>query len=56
MKASTILDTIGNTPHVRLRRLFGDHAQVWMKCERAGSIGAESVSLMHSPHQLRSAP
>ena len=35
MKARTILDTIGNTPHVRIHRLFGDQAEVWMKLERA---------------------
>jgi cysteine synthase A len=35
MKAHTILDTIGNTPHVRIQRLFGDRAEVWMKLERA---------------------
>jgi cysteine synthase len=40
MKANTILDTIGNTPHVRIQRLFGDHAQVWMKCERANPGGS----------------
>ena len=35
MKAVTILDTIGNTPHIRLNRLFGDRAEVWVKSERA---------------------
>ena len=35
MKAHTILDTIGNTPHIRLNRLFGDKAEVWVKSERA---------------------
>lgn len=35
MKAQTILDTIGNTPHVRLHRLYGTQAEVWMKLERA---------------------
>jgi cysteine synthase A len=35
MKANTILETIGNTPHVRLNRLFGDRAEVWIKQERA---------------------
>ena len=35
MKAESILDTIGNTPHIRLRRLFGDRVEVWMKAERA---------------------
>lgn len=35
MKAQNILETIGNTPHVRLNRLFGDRVEVWMKLERA---------------------
>ena len=35
MKAQNILETIGNTPHVRLNRLFGKGAEVWMKLERA---------------------
>ena len=35
MKAQNILETIGNTPHVRLNRLFGDRAEVWIKQERA---------------------
>jgi len=35
MKAANILETIGNTPHVRLNRLFGDRAEVWIKQERA---------------------
>jgi len=34
MKAANILETIGNTPHIRLNRLFGD-AEVWIKSERA---------------------
>jgi len=34
MKAASILETIGNTPHVRINRLFGA-AEVWMKLERA---------------------
>jgi cysteine synthase A len=34
MKAATILETIGNTPHVRINRLFGDQAEVWIKQER----------------------
>ncbi|MGQ0659705.1 cysteine synthase A [Sphingosinicella sp.] len=34
MKAANILETIGNTPHVRLSRLFGD-AEIWIKQERA---------------------
>lgn len=35
MKASTILETIGNTPHIRVNRLFGDSAEVWIKSERS---------------------
>jgi cysteine synthase A len=35
MKASNILETIGNTPHVRINRLFTSHVEVWMKLERA---------------------
>ena len=35
MKAATILDTIGNTPHIRINRLFGDKAEVWIKSERS---------------------
>jgi len=34
MKAASILETIGNTPHVRVNRLFGN-AEVWIKQERA---------------------
>ena len=39
MKAASILATIGNTPHVRLSRLFPDH-EVWVKCERANPGGS----------------
>ncbi|MDQ3074164.1 MAG: cysteine synthase A [Pseudomonadota bacterium] len=35
MKANSILDTIGNTPHIRINRLFGDRAEVWIKSERS---------------------
>ncbi|GAB3964883.1 cysteine synthase A [Spirosoma terrae] len=34
MKANSILDTIGQTPHVRINRLFPGY-DVWMKLERA---------------------
>jgi cysteine synthase A len=34
MKAANILDTIGNTPHIRVNRLFGN-AEVWIKSERS---------------------
>jgi len=39
MKADSILATIGNTPHIRLSRLFPDH-EVWVKCERANPGGS----------------
>jgi len=35
MKAANILETIGNTPHIRVQRLFGSDAEVWIKSERA---------------------
>ncbi|MEO5972617.1 MAG: cysteine synthase A [Sphingomicrobium sp.] len=35
MKADSILDTIGNTPHIRVNRLFGSRAEVWIKSERS---------------------
>lgn len=40
MRANNILETIGNTPHVRLNRLFGDSHEVWMKLERANPGGS----------------
>ena len=41
MKAHTILDTIGNTPHVRINRLFADRkVEVWIKLERANPGGS----------------
>ncbi len=39
MKATSILATIGGTPHIRLTRLFPD-AEVWVKCERANPGGS----------------
>ncbi|MEW5737522.1 MAG: cysteine synthase A [Myxococcota bacterium] len=35
MRAATILDTIGNTPHLKLNRLFDAKYEVWVKLERA---------------------
>ena len=40
MKASSILATIGHTPHVRVNRLFGPTAQVWVKSERSNPGGS----------------
>lgn len=39
MKADHILATIGNTPHIRLSRLFPDH-EVWVKSERSNPGGS----------------
>ena len=35
MKANTILETIGNTPHVKINKLFGPDYSVWVKLERS---------------------
>ena len=35
MKAQNILQTIGNTPHVRINRLYGKDHEVYVKLERA---------------------
>ena len=35
MKANNILETIGNTPHVRLNKLYGNQHEVWIKLEKA---------------------
>jgi cysteine synthase A len=40
MKAPNILATIGNTPHVRINRLFGAGANVWVKSERSNPGGS----------------
>jgi cysteine synthase A len=40
MKADTILATIGETPHVRINRLFDPRVEVWAKLERANPGGS----------------
>ncbi len=40
MKVDSILATIGDTPHVRLSRLFGDRVDVWLKLERQNPGGS----------------
>ena len=40
MKADNVLQTIGNTPHVRINRLFGPGHAVWIKSERANPGGS----------------
>ncbi|WP_294281142.1 cysteine synthase A [uncultured Sphingomonas sp.] len=39
MKANTILETIGNTPHVKIQRLFPG-SEVWIKSERSNPGGS----------------
>lgn len=39
MKANNILDTIGDTPHIRMQKLFGE-AEVWIKSERSNPGGS----------------
>ena len=39
MKAASILDTIGSTPHIRVSRLFPDR-EVWIKSERSNPGGS----------------
>jgi len=41
MKANTVLDTIGHTPHIRINKLFGPATQqVWIKSERSNPGGS----------------
>lgn len=39
MRAHNVLSTIGQTPHIRMQRLFGD-AEVWIKSERSNPGGS----------------
>ncbi len=40
MKAQNILETVGRTPHIRINRLFGAAATVWIKSERSNPGGS----------------
>jgi cysteine synthase len=40
MKVNTILETIGNTPHVRINRLFKTSAEIYIKLEKANPGGS----------------
>lgn len=40
MKINNILESIGNTPHLRINRLFGATHEVWIKLERANPGGS----------------
>lgn len=47
MKANSILETIGNTPHVRVNSLFGKDHEVWVKLEKTnpGSSIKDRIAL-----------
>jgi cysteine synthase len=40
MKANNILETIGNTPHLRVNKLFGNNHEVWIKLEKTNPGGS----------------
>jgi cysteine synthase A len=40
MRADNVLATIGNTPHIRVNRLFGAGHNVWIKSERSNPGGS----------------
>ncbi len=40
MKANNILETIGNTPHVKINRLYPSNIEVWSKMEKANPGGS----------------
>ncbi len=40
MRYNNILETIGNTPHVKLNKLFGSDHEVWIKLEKANPGGS----------------
>ncbi len=47
MKANSVLETIGNTPHVRLNKIFGSNHEVWIKLEKTnpGSSIKDRIAL-----------
>jgi len=47
MKVNSILETIGNTPHVRINNLYGDESNVWIKLEKTnpGSSIKDRIAL-----------
>jgi cysteine synthase len=40
MRFNNVLETIGNTPHIRMNRLFDSRVEVWMKAERSNPGGS----------------
>ena len=50
MKLNTILDAVGNTPHLKINQLFGTKHEVWIKLERSNPGGSikDRIALAHS--------
>lgn len=48
MKANSILDLIGNTPHLRTNRLFPTDYEVWLKLERQNPGGSIKDRIAHA--------
>jgi cysteine synthase len=40
MKYNSILETIGNTPHVRINKLFPKDYEIWIKVEKTNPGGS----------------
>ncbi len=40
MKLNTILDAVGNTPHLKINNLFGNDHEIWIKLERSNPGGS----------------
>lgn len=40
MKLNNILEAIGNTPHVRINKLYDSSSEVWIKLERQNPGGS----------------
>ncbi len=48
MKYENILESIGNTPHLRVRKLFPEAANVWVKLERFNPGGSIKDRIAHA--------
>ena len=48
MRYENILETIGNTPHVRLNRLFPGAGNVWVKLEKSNPGGSIKDRIAHA--------
>src|SRR5438128_1669584 len=40
MKLNSVLEAIGNTPHIRINKLFPGTHEIWQKSERANPGGS----------------